>query len=253
MSSQPANLDGPADRAVSGAAMAALFESMWPWPLRLASWATAARRGSVSLDDAALQVGFISALDLGPLIVGSQCVLGLLAEPGQPPQIPLQADTVAAAMAAGGLALAVGSRTTVLVRTPADVLAPTDIGPSLIPPADSLGTVERNLLAAVGEATELISSLALTRPDDGAAETLRLLPRLLDAAPMPPDSSGRARVLRDRAAVLIVGVDQALQPHLAAVSSGLDAQRRGVLLRARAAGRAALAAAANEAGYRQLP
>lgn len=193
-----------------------------------------------------------SALELGPLIQRHECWVGLLYEPGAPPPVAVAPEHLPLALEGGGVVLGLGSPATVLTRTDAGALAQASAAAgTALPPADSIGAVERDLLGVVTRTTDVFTDLALTRSDAEAAGVLAKLPKLLDTVPMPPGTTGRARLLRDRSALLIAGTELALSPSLAPPTLQLDAIRRAELQQARQAGRVALQAAANEQAYLQ--
>jgi hypothetical protein len=239
----------PGHLVATSNARADLLQVAWPQSLRLACWGTAVGRGLVPLDaaiDAADLQG--ATLELGPVMNSGRPLIGLLAEPGAPAPVDLPSDVVAAAVLAGGLTLSLGSPGTVIVTSPASLTVSLwELPVVATPPTESLGTAERHLLEAVNAAATAITELGVLNPDPEARALLARLPGLLDAYPMPAGTSGRARLLRDRAAMLLVGIELALHPTRQASSHGLDEARRTVLVDARAAGRVALQAASNEA------
>jgi hypothetical protein len=231
------------------AAQADLLHMAWPQPLRLASWGTAVGRGLVPLDAAIDAAGLPGVtLELGRVINSGRPLVGLLAEPGAAPPVGLPAEIVTAAVLAGGLTLSLGAPGVAIVAsTPPPTVHLWELPELTTPPAESLGTAERHLLESVNAAATAIFELGVSNPDPEARAVLSRLPGLLDANPMPAGTSGRARLLRDRAATLLVGIELALHPTREAPSQALDDARRAVLVRARLAGRAALQAASNEA------
>ncbi len=221
----------------------------WPVPLRLASWGRAVQLGLSSPTDAAIAGDITeSMLDFGQLCALGLPLIGFLAEPGHPAVAPLPQNLVPSVITAGGALLAIGA-------PGALVVAPSNQGRAYFhrlelvvhPPAESLGVAERRLFDAVASAADVIASLGVSSPDPQARATLSQLPNLLDEYPMPPGTSGRARLLRDRAATLVVGVELALAPAYDAPTTALDAPRRTALADARLAARLALTAASNEA------
>jgi hypothetical protein len=189
-------------------------------------------------------------LELGKVISSGRPLFGLLAEPGSAPEVALPSDIVTAAVIAGGVVLSIGSPGVALVVNSVDAtLLLWQLSEVSAPPAESLGTAERRLLETVNGAAEAIAALGVSNPDPEARAVLGRLQRLLDANPMPPGTSARARLLRDRAATLLVGIELALHPSREAPSQSLDDARRTVLVQARRAGRAALTAASNDVAF----
>jgi len=224
-----------------------VIEWIWPRPLRLASWLSAAQRGLVPVDDALERAGVQgSALSFGSLATRGMTIVGVLAEPAAGPGLGLPPAAHTASLVDGGAVLACGPQGAVIVAI--DGVLRLYEAPGLpIPPLDSLGVAERHLLNDVTEATVVLADLGLARPDDKAAAVLASVPRVLADYPMPPGTSGRAQLLRDRAALLVVGIELALAPRLDAPTVQLSAIRRDVLLAARRSGRKALETASNEA------
>jgi hypothetical protein len=186
-----------------------------------------------------------SLLEFGRVVAAGRSLVGVLAEPGEPPPVPLSVEVVTAAVAAGGVVLSPGRPGAALVCD-ADTLTVWELADVAAPARESLGSSERHLLEAVTEAAEVIMHLGISNPDPAARLILGRMQNLLDRHPLPPGMSGRARLLRDRAATLLVGIELALHPTREAPTTALDEARREVLVRARHAGRAALTTASNE-------
>jgi len=228
-----------------------LLDLAWPVPLRLSSWATAASAGLVPIDTAAMAAGLPSAvLELGRVTATGRRLVGFLSEAGHPAPVSLPANVLPELLAAGGGVLSIGEPGAVLWADEAGSLTIRPVPHVGRPAAANIGDAERQLLAAVTSAAEVIADLGVGRPDPEAHDVLAQLPRLFDEHPMPPGTSGRARLLRDRAATLLVGVELALAPLRDAPTRGLDEPRRDVLSAARRSGWVALQAAANDQSER---